>query len=96
MARRCIDPDVMDSAHLYNTDDVLAVLRKLYPTKDFLVDIEGLGGDLSQLDNGPGAGLLKEFGRQGWATLQENVKETVGVYERNRRRKASKGSDRLE
>lgn len=79
-----IDPEVRDQRILafafpYNTNDVLGVLRKLCPGKDFPPDIEGLGRDLSRLDNRPGEKLLRKFGREGWMGLEESVRENIGV-----------------
>lgn len=79
-----IDPDVENQrilafAHPFNWNDVLACLRKLAPNKSFPDDIEGLGRDLSRLDNRPGAGLLKKFGRSGWTSMEESVKNNAGL-----------------
>lgn len=79
-----IDPDVegqriLAFAHPFNWNDVLACLRKLDPGKSLPDDIEGLGRDLSRLDNGPGAELLKKFGRSGWTSLEESVKNNAGL-----------------
>lgn len=78
-----IDPDLVDQrilafANPFNFNDVLACLRKLYPSKTFPEDIEGLGRDLSKVDNSQGAELLKRFGRDGWTSFEESVKDNVG------------------
>ncbi len=79
-----IDPDIegqriLAFAHPFNWNDVLACLRKLYPERPFPADIEGLGRDLSRLDNGPGAELLRKFGRSGWTSMEKSVKNNVGL-----------------
>ncbi|KAL8724254.1 MAG: hypothetical protein Q9181_006908 [Wetmoreana brouardii] len=79
-----IDPDVENQrilafAHPFNFNDILRILRKLYPSKEFPGDIEGLGHDLSKIDNRPGVELLKKFGRPGWVSLEETVKDNVGL-----------------
>lgn len=77
-----IDPDVKNQrilafAHPFNFNDVLACLRKLAPGKNFPPDVEGLGRDLSRLDNRPGADLLRKFGRKGWVRLEESVRANI-------------------
>ncbi|KAL8895906.1 MAG: hypothetical protein Q9207_007957 [Kuettlingeria erythrocarpa] len=79
-----IDPDVegqriLAFAHPFNWNDVLACLRKLAPERPFPADIEGQGRDLSRLDNGPGAELLRKFGRSGWTSMEESVKNNAGL-----------------
>ncbi|KAL8825860.1 MAG: hypothetical protein Q9170_007630 [Blastenia crenularia] len=78
-----MDPEVESQrilafAEPFNFNDVLGCLRKLYPEKGIQGDIEGLGRDLSKLDNSPGAKLLRKFGRKGWASLEESVRDNVG------------------
>jgi hypothetical protein len=53
----------------FNTNDILHILRKLYPEKTFLPDVEGLGRDLTHIDNKRGQELLG-----GWIGLEECVK----------------------
>ena len=77
-----IDPDISGQrilafAYPFNFNDVLACLRRLYPDKTFPGDIEGLGRDLSKLDNSQGADILRRFGRDGWTGLEESVRENV-------------------
>ncbi|KAL8721136.1 MAG: hypothetical protein Q9225_002119 [Loekoesia sp. 1 TL-2023] len=70
---------ILAFAQPFNFNDVLACLRELYPSRSFSGDIESLGRDLSKLDNSQGAELLKRFGRDGWTSLKESVKDNVGV-----------------
>ncbi|CAO1603812.1 hypothetical protein XANCAGTX0491_007391 [Xanthoria calcicola] len=77
-----IDPDVENQrilafAHPFNFNDVLACLRNPAPGKTFPRDVEGLGRDLSQLDNRPGAELLRKFGRKGWVGLEESARDNI-------------------
>lgn len=80
-----LDPEVKNErilafAHPYNWNDILAVLRKIYPNKLFPTDIKNEPRDLSKLDNSRGATLLKAFGRPGFASLEETVREnTAGL-----------------
>ena len=80
-----LDPDVQNErilafAYPFNWNDILAVLRKIYPDKKFLKDIENAPRDLSRLDNSRGASLLKAFGRPGFTGLEETVREnTAGL-----------------
>lgn len=71
---------ILASAHTFNWNGILAVLRKIYPDKKFPTDIKNEPQDLSKLDNSRGAGLLKAFGRPGFAGLEETVREnTAGL-----------------
>ena len=42
----------------YNVNEILQIFRKLYPGKSFPVNFEGIGNDLSQIDNKRGQELL--------------------------------------
>lgn len=57
------------AAALFNVNDILGILRKLYPEKSFPADLENPGQDLSQMDNKPGTELLG-----GWRSLEESIK----------------------
>lgn len=71
-----VDPEVENQrilvfAHPFNFNDVLAALRKLEPGREWPGDVEGLRRDLSKLDNGPGAELLKKSGREVRTSLEK-------------------------
>ena len=77
-----LDPEVENErilafAYPYNWNDILAILRKIYPDKKLPAEIENAPRDLSKLDNSRGAALLKTFGRPGWTGLEESVRENV-------------------
>ncbi|KAL8938464.1 MAG: hypothetical protein Q9216_003877 [Gyalolechia sp. 2 TL-2023] len=77
-----IDPDIKDQrilayGHPFSFNDVLASLRKLYPSKSFPEDNEDLGRDVSIVDNSQGAELLRRFGRDGWASFEESMKNNL-------------------
>ena len=79
-----IDPDIQGErilafAQPFNMNDILGAMRKLYPAKTFPPDVEGMGRDLSKLDNKPGEEILKRFGRKGWTGLEESVRDNVGL-----------------
>ncbi len=79
-----VDPDVENQrilafAHPFNWNDVLACLRKLAPGRTFPDDVEDLERDLSQLDNQPSAEMLRKFGRSGWTTMEDSVRDNVGL-----------------
>ena len=80
-----LDPDVQNErilafAYPFNWNDILAVLRKIYPDRKFPDDIENAPRDLSMLDNSREASLLKAFGRPGFTSLEETVREnTAGL-----------------
>ena len=71
---------ILGFAYPFNWNDVLAVLRKIYPNKSSLPDFENNSRDLSRLDNARGAELLRAFGRTGYTGLEESVWEnTAGL-----------------
>lgn len=61
----------------YNWNDILAVLRKQYPEKDFIDDIPNLGRDLSKVANERAEEMLRRLGREGFTSLEQSVKDSV-------------------
>jgi hypothetical protein len=60
-----------------NADGVLAILRKLYPTKEFPADF-GDERDLSEIVPRQRAeDLLREMGKTGWKSLEESIKKNT-------------------
>ena len=77
-----LNPEVQNERILayafpFNFNDILDCLRKIYPDKKFVDNIEDEPRDLSKLDNSRGAELLKTFGREGWTPLEETVRENT-------------------
>ena len=77
-----LDPETKNQrllayAEPFNWNDLLAILRKLYPGKEFPADIENAPRDLSKLDNSREAALLKAFGRPGFTGMEESVRENA-------------------
>ena len=66
---------ILAFAQPYNWNDVLAVLRKSFPEKNFVEDDPSIGRDLSELDNSQETELLRAFGTNGFTGLEESVKE---------------------
>lgn len=64
-------------AHPYNWNDILAVFRELYPEHKFIDDYPDLGRDLSKVANERAEELVKRFGRPGWTSLRDSVKDAV-------------------
>jgi hypothetical protein len=56
----------------FNTNDILHIFRKLYPEKSFLPDIEGMGRDLTYIDNKRATELLGS-----WYGLEECIKDSA-------------------
>lgn len=50
-------------------NEVLRILRKLFPGKTFPADVDGLGKDLSRMDNKKAGELLG-----GWIGLEETLR----------------------
>ncbi|KAL8646004.1 MAG: hypothetical protein Q9210_006386 [Variospora velana] len=79
-----VDPDVqgrriLGYAYPFNWNDVLACLRKLDPGRKLPDDVEGLGHDIGTVDTELGVELLRRFGREGWTSFEESVRENVGL-----------------
>ncbi|OBT57153.1 hypothetical protein VE04_02280 [Pseudogymnoascus sp. 24MN13] len=66
------------SAAPYTWNQILAILRRLYPKKDFVDDLPGAELSGMGVPTERGAQVLREyFGRAGWVSLEETVKENV-------------------
>jgi hypothetical protein len=62
----------------FTWNEVLAVLRKLHPSKTFAEDIPEAELSNMSVSNERGEQLLRDvFGRQGWTSLEDTVKENV-------------------
>jgi len=62
----------------FNWNDILAVLRELYPNRKISDDVPDLGRDLSVVPNGDAEDLLKlHFGRPGFTGLMETVRDNL-------------------
>ncbi|KIW21283.1 hypothetical protein PV08_01863 [Exophiala spinifera] len=77
-----IYPDVQSErlfafAHPFNWNDILASFRKLYPEHHFIDDIPDLGRDLSRVANGRAEEIVKRFGRAGWTSLEESIRDAT-------------------
>ena len=69
---------VLGFAGVFSQTDVLGILRKLEPGKQFKSDPEGEGKDISDIDNKRSEALLREVNNgEGWTSLEETVKENV-------------------
>jgi len=67
-------------AHPYTWNDILAIFRKLYPQKKFIDDMPNLGQDLSKVANGRAEELVKRFGRPGWTSLEDSVRDVAKTF----------------
>ncbi|EGE80807.1 aldehyde reductase II [Blastomyces dermatitidis ATCC 18188] len=64
-------------AQPYNWNDILAVMRKLYPDREFIDDIPDLGRDLSKVTNQGAEDLLKRISGKGWTGFEQTIKEAT-------------------
>lgn len=62
------------ATEVFHINEILAIMRKLYPTKKFVEEQEGFGHDLSIIDNARGTDLLKRLGREGWISQEESIR----------------------
>ena len=63
----------------FNWNDVLAVFRKLRPSKSFPEDREDLGRDLSEIPNEDAEALLKKHYGRGFFSLEESVEANIAT-----------------
>ncbi|KAH8900818.1 NAD(P)-binding protein [Thozetella sp. PMI_491] len=75
------DERLFTFAYPYNWNDILTVLRKLYPDRQFIEDIPDLGRDLSKVTNERAEELLKRISGHGWMNLEETIKQSVADYQ---------------
>lgn len=62
----------------FSRTEILAILRKIEPRKQFAEDPEGEGKVLSEVDNKRSEELISKLkGGKGWTSLEETVKENV-------------------
>lgn len=66
-------------AYPYTWNKILAVLRKLYPSRKFNDDIPDIGKDLSHVANQRAEEIVRRFGRPGWTSLEDSVKDIVEI-----------------
>jgi len=80
-----LDPDVKNArlqawAQYCNWNDVLAVMRKLYPQRHFIDDLPNQTKLSVSTDFSQPLGLLKKWEHQnGWRSLEETVADNMRV-----------------
>ena len=78
-----LDPDLKDKriqawAVQFNWNDVLAIMRRLYPTRQFVDDLPGMGKIFTTTDDTLARGLLKKWVQQDdWMNLEDGIRETL-------------------
>jgi nucleoside-diphosphate-sugar epimerase len=77
-----IDPELKSRrlyawAHNYTWNDVVEVMRKLYPEKKFMDDFKDMKGSSARVDNEVSEALLKKWGQHGWTSLETCIKDTL-------------------
>jgi hypothetical protein len=72
------DERIFAFAKPFTWNEVLAILRELYPFKTFADDIPDVQLSNMKVPTDRGAQLLRDvFGREGWTGLRETVAENV-------------------
>ncbi|KAG2027465.1 hypothetical protein GB937_001209 [Aspergillus fischeri] len=78
-----LDPDINNErlqawAENCNWNDILAIMRKMYPQRQFVDDLPGMGKLSITADFTLPLALLKKWGDQiGWRTLEQTVEDNV-------------------
>ncbi|KAJ6475923.1 NAD-P-binding protein [Mycena vitilis] len=71
----CNGKRIFAFAATYNWNDILAILRRQNPGREFMEDLPGMGRDLSQVPNQAAEALLKKHYQKGFTGLEETVRE---------------------
>lgn len=72
------DERIYAAAAPFSWNQVLAILRKLYPSKEIADDIEGSKLSIMVYPSQRGEQLLRDiFGLEGWVSLEQTVAENV-------------------
>jgi len=62
----------------FNWNDVLAIMRRLYPSRQFIDDLPGMGKILTTTDDTLARELLKKWAQQDdWINLDDGIRETL-------------------
>ena len=65
-------------AEPYNWNQVLAIIRRLYPDRKFADDIPGIGKDLSKPPSKRAEELLKRCNQPaGWTSLEQSLRDAL-------------------
>jgi hypothetical protein len=78
-----LDPDVRNQrihawSAPFNWNDILAIMRRLWPERKFIDDLPGLGKMLGTVDDRLGVSLMKKWaGQDGWTSLEQGIMETM-------------------
>ncbi|OJD14593.1 hypothetical protein AJ78_05080 [Emergomyces pasteurianus Ep9510] len=64
-------------AQPYNWNDILAVMRKLYPDTEFIDDLPDLGRDLSKVSSQGAEDLLRRISGRGWIGFEQTIKDAT-------------------
>lgn len=73
----CDGQRIFAFAEPYNCNDILAIFRKLEPSKSFIEDREDLGRALSEVPNGEAEELLRKHYGHGWTSLEESIRRNI-------------------
>lgn len=62
----------------YTWNEVLAIIREVYPTKKFAEDIKGVEKSKLKVSTKRAEQLLRDvFGRDGWTSLDETIRKNL-------------------
>ncbi|KAI0384061.1 NAD(P)-binding protein [Hypomontagnella monticulosa] len=64
-------------AEPFNWNDIVRVLKRLYPDREFGEEIPNLGTDMSQVANERAEDVLKRLTGHGWTSLEDSLRDTT-------------------
>lgn len=65
----------------FNWNDVLAIMRRLYPTHKFVDDFPEPAAFSTITDDSVALKLLKKWAQQdGWKSLEDGIRETISSF----------------
>lgn len=79
-----VEPDVQNErlfafSQVYSYNEVMDLLRKLGPDRNIPKNIDDDSRDLSTIDTKRSIELLQRMGRPGFTSLEESIKENIGI-----------------
>jgi len=65
------------TSHIATWNDILSHFRRLYPNQQAYDDFDERRKELSHYDENSSMEVLKQFGQDGWKSLEDAIKENI-------------------